>query len=355
MKLVGPVTITAGAFTLQPESGDNTPYDRIVIENHSQFLLTINTPLSTRWLQPWTADIFDFSPTNRKTLCVAASVGSVNVGNDYVTTTYFEKQDQISTTYPTPLMSPGDIATAVATQAFAQLASTLLNTGSRIIDQPFVAARQAMTSGVELAAFLNTQASLFQSYVLKLNFSNGAQSATNFALIEIRFYDDANNVIWKDIVEVNAGNPDTYITDRMHGNFMKLFPTFPGGTLNVDWIMSNRPADRLKVLEAPTGADRILVQDQQTTVAAAATSGHVFVPLFHGPGHFFAWHSATDTTLIRLYWGSLSTNESERLNGPSGADIHQDILLPLRPLHYTINNQGAGSVTVHVTVTARDN
>lgn len=328
-----------------------------VLYNQSPFILLLSIgPIST-FMPAFTADAFPVGGFAQVITFTPISGSSTNPPLNRVFGVFYLPGEALPFgAFPASLSggpSPDDIAVSVANQAFATLAQTLLNTGARIIDQPFVAARTTMTSGVEMTPFLNVAASGFQSYQIMLQFSNGAQSATNFASVEIRFKDDQNNVVWRDLVEINAGNVETYITDRMHGTVMTLFPTFPGGTLSVDWLFSNRPADRLHIQEQACN-DRILLNRVGTTVAASATSGHQFVPLFHGPIQISLDADAGVSARWDFYFGSLSGVVHKF--SFTGVVVILDInILPIRPLHYTITNGVAAQHTFFTSIWARDN
>lgn len=220
-------------------------------------------------------------------------------------------------------------------------------------DNPFVAARQNLTSGVELFPFFNEPGLKYQSYQLKLTFTNGAQSPTNYALVELRFYDDlaGTQQVWIDQVEVNAGAKVTFITDRLHGAQMSLLPTFPGGTLACDWIFSNRPADKLRVLEYPDAADRIIKQNDVAAIPAATTGSHRFAALFNGSAVIYT--NASGQGIWRLYYGSLAL-ELQQITFTAAGQAMRELWLPMRPLHYTIENTGGAPQSYTTSVVARD-
>lgn len=344
-------------FTI-PQPIGQTDAKRLVLYNQSPFVLTVSIGSIKSFLPAFTADIYtlDPNPEDINVVPVISSSTSPLLSSIYGVF-YYPDEDLPYASFPISLAggpSPTDIAVSVAQQAFSQLATTLLNTGSRIIDQPFVATRANLTSNSEQSAFFNVPASGFQSYILMLQFSNGAQSATNYATVEIRFKDDTGQVVWRDLIEVNAGNVETYLTDRMHGSIMTLFPTFPGGTLFCDWLFSNRPADRLHFMEQACN-DRILLDRKVTNVAANSTSAHQFVPAFHGPASMQIDGSApTSSANFNFFFGSLAPIAVKFKYAGSPIFI-DNIVLPLRPLHYTIDNLEAAARDFILSVWARDN
>lgn len=227
------------------------------------------------------------------------------------------------------------------------------NRPTRIGDDPFLAVRQTLTSGAEIFPFFNPPATRWSSYHLRLTFTNGAATATNFASVEIRGYDYLSlpMLIWRDTVEVNAGGVDTYVTDRLHGAFVSLFPTFPGGVLDCDWVLNNRPATSLRILEYPAAADRILLCRDTAAVGPGATSGHRFAPSFTGPGIMSL--DAPGAGTWTFYAGSL-VNPLFSVPVPATTVQSVTLQLPARPLHFTITNPGAGAVTYHTSIWAAD-
>jgi hypothetical protein len=225
-------------------------------------------------------------------------------------------------------------------------------------DHPYVAASTGMTSGVELFPFFNEPALKYQSYQIQCQFLNGAAAANNYASLVIRFYDGSGghgtgNVLWEDEIEINVGAILTFITDRIHGAEMSLTVTFPAGTFGVLWTLSNRVADRLHILEGPGSRDRTLQIRNQVVINAGATSPHQFVPLFHGPADIALDASGAVVGLWNFYFGS-DPNIAFKIPFQQATSI-TEIILPCRPLHYTITNNDAAQRTFFTSVWARDN
>lgn len=227
------------------------------------------------------------------------------------------------------------------------------NPPTRVADDPFVAARQGLTSGVEQFPFFNPPATRWASYHLKLVYTNGAATATNYAQVEIRGYDDlsATQLIWRDVIEVNPGAVETYVTDRLHGAHVSLFPTFPGGTLDCDWVLNNRPETQLRILEYPAAADRLLLVRDTANVAGGTTTGHRFVPSFTGPGNISL--DAPTAATWTFYCGSL-VNPLFTVPVPATTVFPVTLQLPTRPLHFTISNPGGAATVYHTSIWAAD-
>lgn len=230
--------------------------------------------------------------------------------------------------------------------------------GIELDDHPFVAASAFMTSGVELFPFLGEPAHKYQSYQLQLQFLNGAATATNYANLVVRFYDNSGvhttaHVLWEDEIEINVGGILTFITDRMHGADMSLTPIFPGGTLGVLWLMSNRPADRLHILEGPTSRSRVLLSRVGVLVGAGATSGHLFAPLFNGPADISLDASAAVNGFWNIFFGN---DPNILLKIPfTAAALSQEIILPNKPMHFTVQNTSAAAAMYFTSLWTRDN
>jgi len=224
-----------------------------------------------------------------------------------------------------------------------------------VSDNPFVAADKGLTSGVEEFPFLGEQALKYASYQLRFAFNNGAASPTNYAGVTLRFYSSLTltRLIWEDFLEINPGGVSTYVTDRIHGAQMSLVPIFPGGTLDVVWMYSNRPADRLHILEAPKDNDRIMISHDTVNVGAGATSGHRFVPLWNGPVIVSLDASAGINATWSFYFGS-NANIHHKIQFPS-APLFQELILPTRPMHYTVTNTGAAAADFITSIWGRDN
>lgn len=348
MITVGPTTVTATPFeVVPPTSGVQLIFNRVVISNHSQYLLKIRNGPFTMFIDPWTVNIVPYAGENSSVIEITPSLIAtlINGASSYLTAQFYRSdEDSESTSYPSAITSPIDAALAVA------------QAGTVLIDNPFVAngGTVSLVNGVEIDTFFSIPAAGYQSYQLKFNYDNGAATAVNYGQVEIRFYDpNTGAIVWRDIIECNTGGVDTYVTDRCHGYRMTLFPTFPGGTLFVLWLLSNRPADRLKVLESPAGADRILLNRSGIAVAGGATSAQQFAPLFHGPMIVSLDASAGVTATWNFYFGSLA-NITHKIQFP-GAPTYQELILPCRPIHYTVQNTAGALTTFFTSMWVRDN
>jgi hypothetical protein len=335
-RIFGPVDLT-GADQLLPQAPApaNELYDRVVINNHSPYLLQLTNGGNRGWIHPFMGDLFPYDPG--ADVLVSPNLMGVLAGNPHhCCLEYYQPGEDI----------PGKSYPSMMAQ---------FQTATQLADSPFLAANTGLTTGVEQFPAGGEPATKYSSYQLRLSFSNGAASPSNYAQASIRFWHDLSltKLIWEDTVEVNPGNVRSYITDRLHGAQMSILPTFPGGTLDCTWLFSNRSAPRLQCLEAPAGNDRILLARSSVVVGAGNTSADQFVPLFNGPCDISLDASAGVTALWSFYFGSLAPIAFKIPF--SGAALTQEAILPLRPLHYTVQNTGASQQTFFTSIWARDN
>jgi hypothetical protein len=220
-------------------------YDKIILKNQSPFLLAAHNGQYTYWLHPFMADVFPYDASGDGKVYFEPVLEGVLSGTaSLLTAAYYLKSETVQ----------GDAYPAILSQF-----STVLG------DNPAVVFDGNLTSGQERGTG-NVNPAAFSSYQLRFVFANGAQTATNFAIVDVRFYEDAAQtiLIGSDTFQINASNANTYISGPLRSGFMAIFASFPGGTLGCHWLLSNRPVSRVQategtgVLTPPSGTDPLL-------------------------------------------------------------------------------------------------
>lgn len=288
-----------------------------VLYNQSPFILSVGTQAKVEWCAAFTADVYelDVSPQLRVVLTPQSNIGNPAPIASAIYGTFYETKEELPlTVFPASLFG---------------------STESILVDNPVTALSQNLSSGVIQALPANINLGAFQSYQAVFNFSNGAASTTNYATIQVKFFSDAalTTVLWSDTIEINPGNVRTFLNDRLHGPYMTLTPTFPGGTLGCILVLSNRVVDRLKLMEA-TDDDRILVTNELTTALNDGdTSEWHFAPVFHGPA--YARFSGLGNGYFQFAFGTDAVIWQRSYNKRMGEE-GLELLLPCRPLRWRV-------------------
>ncbi len=320
-------------------------YDKVILKNQSPFLLAIHNGSYTYWLHPFMADVFPYLALgDQKLYCEPSLQGVLSGTANIITAAFYLKSETVE----------GNAYPAILSQF-----STTLG------DNPTQFFSGNLTVDVENSGITGVNPAAFNSYQMRVTFSNGAQSATNFAILAIRFYADSGHTILLEetVVEINASNANTYVAGPVRSQFMTLIwhSGAGGGTLQIQAWLSNRSRERIIAYEGlglfsapPSGTDRILlVRDGPGSVAAGTTSAHRFCPLF-APGLldiFCDPQVGVNTVVWNFYFGDMAIFFS---TNPQSVVSKETRLAPLAPLHYTVTNNGAGAVTPILTVIARD-
>lgn len=109
MLTTGPFTVPAGGTTLslQPPAQSQLDFSAVVIANNSSFLALVTLGVQQGWVQPYSEQIFTL-PSAVQASVVLTPTG-VNNQPNYVTATWFEPTDTPPASYPSSLVSFGQI------------------------------------------------------------------------------------------------------------------------------------------------------------------------------------------------------------------------------------------------------
>lgn len=205
----------------------------------------------------------------------------------------------------------------------AQIATQVLNTGTRVIDVPVTSSWGFLDHAGTTGIFDVTDA---QSFVIPWFWTNiNAANASNFGELTLTWYDTAGgaNIVGKDVYEIagDLNSPGTTFTTEtgyirgpcMGGGLQMSFlgkPNPPGGLGFIGaagkLIKSYRMAPISK-WSTDASADRILLTNLQSGVGASAASSFVKAAPYDGLVEIHCWCAqvaAGTTTHVRFGWGS---------------------------------------------------
>lgn len=267
--IIGPTDIDVNGvpfditFPADRQAPYRQPFDRVVINNHSPFLMHCQSGNFEQWIHPFMGDIMPFYHQSGKVHVTLELVGTIAGNPHHFCAEFYQKgEDILGRAYPAMMAQFG--ATLVDAPVLID------NDTSHLI--PFTGPTVAVDQ--------------FQSFQLLVGYeAANAGPPANTCILEISWFDAAGvNEIWRQTYEINSINSTdcgaTRITDAMRGSQIRLkFRAGNGAASTVSYILfgSNRPVPSPRCEEIGTndttgiGTDRILAMTGTLSVGAGAT------------------------------------------------------------------------------------
>jgi hypothetical protein len=342
MKILGPIDIAAAApFTIGPPPKEIMhDYDKVVVNNHSPYLLKLFNGAFQGWCHPFMGDLFPYDPSGDGKIYAEPELMGTLAGNPHhFCVEYYEKDEQVSgKSYPAMM---------------AQFGSTLVDS-PELLDT--ISASQVPFTGTMV------DVTAFQSFQLLVQYeAANAGPPANTCIMQISWWDAAEvNEIWRQTYELNSINSTdcgpTRIVDAMHGEKMQIsFIAGNGAASTASYLLwgSNRSVDTPRVEEfgdvdaRGLGTDRALLQTTTLSVGGGATVrrnvrlGSGFAVFMFGGG---ATSTSYDVLLHSPEQGSGNRVYSANFTGTPA--VVQTLALPRRALTFVVINNDAGAKNV---------
>jgi hypothetical protein len=327
---VGPIDIDLSGvnFTIDPPVKQQLlGYDRIVINNHSPFLLKIHIGVYSGFVHPFMGDVFPFDPTQGGKVFVEPELMGVTTGNPHhFCAEYYEKDE--------PIQGP-------AYPAMMALFATQNAFGSNTL---FPSA--AITSG----QLLTLDVTAFSSFQLRIAWQNGIADTTASLRIDFesggvlmaseRFelISDLSQTLYTSANTIQAfGGGVHFLSGPCLGDTLKISLTFANGTATAQVVASSRQMDKLRCMANPIGAamNEPLSAQATVTVNAGVTSSKFWGPsLMPGP----AWIRVigTQAYTLSVIFGSSGEVMKQQIAG--GSEFATQVIIPRKPCGIQIKN-----------------
>lgn len=135
MQTIDPIVITGAKFTVEPRAQTAPLYNRVVIANHSQYLLTVRTGLRTAYIQQFTVDVVEYDPSDPKVFFQPSLIEALISGVvSHCTVVFFEPGEELpNSVYPASLPVYTSAATFIPGTVYLDEAHTM-SLGSTTIE-----------------------------------------------------------------------------------------------------------------------------------------------------------------------------------------------------------------------------
>lgn len=358
MLTVGPVTVTATAFTVRPQTGNTTQliFSRVVLSNHSQYLLEIRNGSIRAFLDPWTVNVFPYSSDqDSDILCTPSLISTLIIGaSSYLTAQFYqETEPDIGVAFPSPITSPIDAALAVAQQ------------GAPAIDIPVLLGFAFLTNlNAGATAVIGTFA--ITSYSSFFSWYGWDAPVGTFLRVTLTWKDSTTATVDEDEIVINgqgAGSPTTaggaYIRGPVRGTSLSI--TFKNEGLvaanyNYDFNGSLRVVTGLRCIENNATAN--LLFEGQITPGGLSNMTQ-WLPLVSGFISTGFQAVGTNGQNIRLSLRTGITNslmfDRTYLIGTTAPDYALQLIFPRIPMNLFVDNLGASAINgIRCVVTVED-
>lgn len=302
----------------------------LVVNNQSPFILSVLSQRDIVFLPAFTSDVYELTGNPRPEVIITPEQ---NTGPDAplvnrVFGTFYEfRTDLPLATYPAALY--GTPEAALVPGAVKIFEGTLTT--------------NVATSEIDVSEF--------QSYEIQISWQNG--TVDTYAPFLFQWETAENDIVWRNdftvVAEGSANLGDTtmsgftYITDRMHGDILKIQATFSTGTFSVIVYGSRRPADNLRVVQ-PETADNVLMEPGVNISLGAGASSSIY---WCGPiaGRVLLWHSGSQQYDVNYFMGPAAASFGQENNFTANTLHERELILPYRCFGIQIDNDGGVSGT----------